>query len=150
MDLILWRHADAEAGALDLARRLTAKGVKQAERMADWLDKHLPDRCHILVSPAERAKQTAAPLKRKFKVVPELAPGVGVDSVLDAAGWPDAATPVLIVGHQPTLGEVAAFLVSGKVSAWSIRKGGVWWLSHRDRDGASSVIVKLVIGPDFV
>ncbi|HXX83913.1 MAG TPA: phosphohistidine phosphatase SixA [Casimicrobiaceae bacterium] len=150
MDLILWRHADAEAGAPDLARRLTGKGVKQAERMAAWLDKHLPDHCRILVSPAERAKQTAAALKRKFKVVAELAPGVGVDSILDAAGWPDAAAPVLVVGHQPTLGEVAAFLVSGKATPWSIRKGGVWWLSQRERDGSSSVIVKLVIGPDFV
>jgi phosphohistidine phosphatase len=150
MDLILWRHADAEAGAPDLDRRLTAKGVKQAERVGPWLDKHLPDSCRILVSPAERAKQTAAPLKRKFKVVAELAPGAGVDSILEAAGWPDAAAPVLIVGHQPTLGEVAAFLVSGKASPWSIRKGGVWWLSNRERGGASSVIVKAVIGPDFV
>ena len=150
MDLILWRHADAEAGAPDQGRRLTAKGIKQAERMAAWLEKHLPDPCRILVSPAERAKQTAAPLKRKFKVVAELAPGVGVDSILEAAGWPDAAAPVLVVGHQPTLGEVAAFLVSGKATPWSIRKGGVWWLSQRERDGESSVIVKLVIGPDFV
>jgi len=150
MDLILWRHADAEAGAPDFDRRLTAKGIKQAQRMGAWLDKHLPDGCRILVSPAERAQQTAAPLKRKFKVVPMLAPGVGIESILDAAGWPDAAAPVLIVGHQPTLGEVAAFLVSGRASPWSIRKGAVWWLSNRERDGEASVIVKLVIGPDFV
>ena len=150
MDLILWRHADAEAGAPDMDRRLTAKGIKQAERVGAWLDKQLPDSCRILVSPAERAQQTAAPLKRKFKVVPELAPGVGIDSILGAAGWPDAAAPVLIVGHQPTLGEVAAFLVSGTVAPWSIRKGGVWWLSNRERDGEASVIVKVVIGPDLV
>jgi len=150
MDLILWRHADAEAGALDLDRRLTAKGVKQAERVGAWLDKHLPAGCRILVSPAERAKQTAAPLKRKCQIVPELAPGAGVEAILDAAGWPDAATPALVVGHQPCLGEVAAFLVSGKASPWSIRKGGVWWLASRERGGDSSVIVKVVIGPDFV
>ncbi|TMH37676.1 MAG: phosphohistidine phosphatase SixA [Betaproteobacteria bacterium] len=150
MDLILWRHADAEEGEPDLARRLTAKGVKQAERVAAWLDKQLPDTCRILVSPAERAQQTALPLKRKYKVVPELAPGAGVDEVLEATGWPDAGAPVLVVGHQPTLGEVAAFLVAGDASSWSIRKGGVWWISNRVRDGDASVVVKVVIGPDFV
>lgn len=150
MDLILWRHADAEAGAPDLGRRLTAKGIKQAERVAAWLDKQLPDSCRILVSPAERAQQTAVPLKRKYKVVPELGPGAAADAILNAAGWPDAGEPVLIVGHQPTLGEVAALLVSGEASPWSIRKGGLWWLSNRVRDGDASVVVKVVIGPDFV
>src|SRR5436190_21449722 len=38
MDLILWRHADAEPGEPDIGRRLTAKGLKQAERVAAWLD----------------------------------------------------------------------------------------------------------------
>ena len=104
MDLILWRHADAEPGEPDLERRLTAKGVRQAERMAAWLDSHLPDRCRVLVSPAERAQQTARPLGRKFKIVPELAPGASAAAVLAAAGWPDAREATLIVGHQPTLG----------------------------------------------
>ena len=113
MDLILWRHAEAEPGEPDLGRRLTAKGIKQAERMATWLEGHLPDTCRILVSPADRAQQTALALKRKFRTVPEIAPGATVASVLAAAGWPDAREPVLIVGHQPTLGEVAAFLLSG-------------------------------------
>jgi len=57
---------------------------------------------------------------------------------------------VLVVGHQPTLGEVAAFLVAGVASSWSIRKGGVWWISNRVRDGDASVVVKVVIGPNFV
>src|SRR6266704_10695 len=89
MDLILWRHAEAEPGEPDLGRRLTAKGLKQAERVASWLDSHLPDSCRILVSPADRAQQTALPLKRKFRTVPEIAPGATVASVLAAAGWPD-------------------------------------------------------------
>ena len=36
MDLILWRHAEAEDGANDLARELTQKGHKQAARVADY------------------------------------------------------------------------------------------------------------------
>ncbi len=150
MDLILWRHAEAEPGEPDLGRRLTAKGVKQAERVGAWLDSHLPDGTRILVSPADRAQQTALGLKRKFKTVDEIAPGASVAAVLSAAGWPDARDPVLVVGHQPTLGEVAAFLLSGEEAYWSVKKGAVWWLSNRNRDGSTAVVLRVVIGPDFI
>ena len=150
MDLILWRHAEAEPGEPDLGRRLTAKGIQQAERMAEWLDRHLPATTRVLSSPADRAQQTAQALKRKFKVVDELVPGAQVDAVLAAAGWPDSREAVLIVGHQPTLGEVAAFLMTDQQLGWSVRKGAVWWLSNRVRDGVSTTVVKVVIGPDFV
>jgi phosphohistidine phosphatase len=150
MDLILWRHAEAEPGEPDLGRRLTAKGLKQADRMAAWLDQHLPDGTRVLASPADRAQQTALALKRKFKTVEEIAPGASVASVLAAAGWPDAREPVLIVGHQPTLGAVAAFLLSGEEAYWAVKKGAVWWLSNRDRTGTSAIVLRVVIGPDFV
>jgi phosphohistidine phosphatase len=150
MDLILWRHSEAEPGEPDLGRRLTSKGVKQSERMAAWLDAHLPDTCRILVSPADRAQQTALALKRKFKTVEELAPGASAAAVLAAANWPESREPVLIVGHQPTLGAVASFLLSGEEAYWSVRKGGVWWLSNRARDGGAAIVVKVVLGPDFV
>ena len=150
MDLILWRHAEAEPGEPDLGRRLTAKGIKQAERVAGWLDGHLPDSTRILASPADRAQQTALALKRKFRTVDELAPGATASAVLAAAGWPDARESVLVVGHQPTLGEVASLLLAGEELPWSIRKSAVWWLSNRVRDGVPAVILKVVIGPDFV
>ena len=150
MDLILWRHCEAEPGEPDLGRRLTSKGLKQAERMAQWLDSHLPDTCRVLVSPADRAQQTALALQRKFRTMPELAPGATVDAVLAAANWPDSREPVLIVGHQPTIGAVASFLLSGEEAYWSVRKGAVWWLSNRAREGGAAVVLKVVVGPDFV
>ena len=150
MDLILWRHAEAEPGEPDLGRRLTSKGLKQAERMAQWLDSHLPDTCRVLVSPADRAQQTAVALQRKFKTVPELAPGASVAAVLAAANWPDSREPVLIVGHQPTLGAVASFLMSGEEAYWSVRKGAVWWLSNRAKEGVAAVVLKVVVAPDFI
>ena len=149
MDLILWRHCEAEPGEPDLGRRLTSKGLKQAERMASWLDAHLPDTCRILVSPADRAQQTAVALQRKFRTVPELAPGASVASVLAAANWPDSREPVLVVGHQPTLGAVASFLLSGEESYWSVRKGAVWWLSNRAKEGGAAVVLKVVQSPEF-
>jgi phosphohistidine phosphatase len=150
MDLILWRHAEAEPGEPDLGRRLTAKGVQQAERVGKWLDRHLPATTRVLASPADRAQQTAQALKRKFRVVAELGPGASANAVLAVAGWPDSHEAVLIIGHQPTLGEVASLLVSGDVASWSVRKGAVWWLSNRVRDGVATTLVKVVIGPDFV
>jgi phosphohistidine phosphatase len=150
VDLILWRHAEAEPGEPDLGRRLTAKGLKQAERMAEWLDGHLPDTTRVLSSPADRAQQTALALKRKLRTVDELAPGATASAVLAAAGWPDARESVLVIGHQPTLGEVSSLLLAGDELPWSIRKGAAWWLSNRVRDGVSTVVLKVVIGPDFV
>lgn len=149
MDLVLWRHAEAEPGEPDLGRRLTAKGVQQAERMGAWLEHRLPDSCRILVSPADRAQQTALALKRKFRTVDEIAPGASAQAVLAAANWPDSREAVLVVGHQPTLGEVASLLLAGSEMSWSIKKGGVWWLSNRVRDGVASVTLKVAISPDL-
>lgn len=150
MDLVLWRHAEAEPGEPDLGRRLTAKGQKQAQRMAAWLDTRLPESTRILASPADRAQQTALALRRRFQTQPEIAPGASVASLLACAGWPDAPVPVLVVGHQPTLGQVAATLLSGDAAAWSVKKAAVWWLSNRTRGGSEGVVLKAVIGPDLV
>jgi phosphohistidine phosphatase len=150
MDLILWRHCEAEPGEPDLGRRLTSKGTKQAERMAEWLERHLPDSCRILVSPADRAQQTALALQRKSRTVPELGPGASVTAALAAANWPDSREPVMLVGHQPTLGMIASFLLSGEEAYWSVRKGAVWWLSNRVRDDGAAIVLKVVIGPDFL
>ena len=153
MDLILWRHAeafDAEAGEDDMARALTPKGQKQARRMADWLTSQLPDSCRILVSPAVRTLQTVEPLKRKFRVVPELAPGADAEDVLMAANWPNGREPVLVVGHQPTLGQVAALLLSGQPQDWQIKKANAWWLVQRDPLDAYSLYLKAVMAPDLI
>lgn len=153
MDLILWRHAeatDAEDAAEDLERALTARGERQAARMAHWLNQHLPATTRILASPARRCQQTAALLERKFKTVQALAPGAGVPSLLSAARWPDAKEPVLVVGHQPTLGLTAAYLVAGAMQPWSIKKGAVWWLRRRERDGDDQTSLVTVRGPENV
>ena len=151
MDLILWRHAEAEevAGLDDLGRPLTAKGERQARRVAAWLNRHIAHSTRVLASPALRCQQTASALERSFRTADALAPGATPDALLAAARWPSSGEPVLIVGHQPTLGQVAAFLVCGEAQPWSIRKGGLWWLRDRDREGAAQVVVHAVIAPDL-
>ena len=150
MDLILWRHCEAESGEPDLGRRLTAKGVSQAQRMALWLAQRLPDSCQILVSPAVRTQQTAMALGRKFRTSDDIAPGASAQSLLVAAQWPDARDPVLVIGHQPTLGEVAAWLLASAELGWPVRKGAVWWLSNRLQQRAPTAILKAMMSPDFL
>jgi phosphohistidine phosphatase len=150
MDLILWRHAEAEDGLPDINRELTARGRKQASRMADWLNPRLSQDIRILVSPARRTRQTAQALGRDFEEAPAVAPGARADAVLAAAGWPDAACPVLIVGHQPTLGQVAMQLLAGQAGDLSIKKGGVWWFQGRERAGQLEVVLRAVVAPDWL
>jgi phosphohistidine phosphatase len=150
MELILWRHADAAEGEPDLERRLTAKGRKQAARVAKWLLARLPSRFTVLASPAQRAQESAMALGVPFKTVERLAPGASVEDILAAAGWPAHKKPVLIVGHQPDLGAAAAYLVAGARTSWSIKKGGLWWLESRARQGAEQVVVRAVLAPDLL
>lgn len=150
MELILWRHADAVDSAPDISRKLTAKGEKQARDMARWLQPRLPAHTRIIVSPAQRTLQTVKALTQHFEMVRELAPGATPTAVLAAAGWPDHAGAVLVVGHQPTLGLVAAMLIARVPMPWSIKKGGVWWLSHRVRGEEPHVVLRAVMGSDFI
>lgn len=135
MDLILWRHAEAEDGLDDLNRALTPKGERQAAKMAQWIKEHLPATApatlRILVSPAVRTQQTARALGWPFDIVKEFAPGTMPAALLDIAAKRiplQTDGQVLIVGHQPTLGALAAHLITGQPGNLSVRKGGVLWL----------------------
>jgi len=150
MDLILWRHAEAEEGGADLERALTPKGRKQAERVAEWLLQRLPGKFSVLASPAIRAQQTAEALGIKLRTVQSLAPGAAVKDVLEAAGWPDHKGAVVVVGHQPDLGHAVSFLLCGSPAETSIKKGGLWWLSDRVRDEENQVVVRSVVSPDLL
>ena len=163
MDLILWRHAEAEelsVGVDDPLRGLTPKGERQARRVAEWLLRFMPENTRILVSPALRAQQTAQALGRPFKTVEALGPEGTVDGLLAVTRWPEASAPVLVVGHQPTLGLAAAYLMIGPRLAgaaqddalrpWSVKKGGIWWLRHRPRDNRGEVVLVAVRTPEQI
>ncbi len=149
MDLILWRHADAEDGMADSERRLTAKGVKQAARVAKWLKKRLPADAVVLASPARRAQQTARALTHDFRTVKEIGAAATPQVMLAAAGWPDAAGTVVVVGHQPTLGQVAALLLTGSAGGWDIKKGAIWWFAHRGREVGGRAYLRAVMSADL-
>ncbi|HMN57696.1 MAG: phosphohistidine phosphatase SixA [Burkholderiales bacterium] len=153
MDLILWRHGEAEEsvdGDDDLQRPLTPRGQRQAKRMAEWLDRQLPDGLRVLASPAVRAQQTAQALGRKFKLRDELAPVATSDDLLALVQWPRGRGTVLVVGHQPVLGQAAARLLGMAAPDCAIRKGAVWWLRQRERQGASETVLLAVQAPDLL
>jgi phosphohistidine phosphatase len=150
MDLILWRHAQAEDGPPDLERRLTARGREDAKRVGAWLRERLPSAgVRVLSSPAVRARQTADALGLRYEVVDALAPGADVDDAIAAigrAGGGDDDATVIVVGHNPWIGEAVARLVGGCDDGWPIRKGGAWWLSRRQED----VLVRAVVSPELL
>jgi len=147
MELILWRHADAEDGVPDEERRLTSKGEKQAQRIAAWLKERLPKDAVVLASTARRARETAQALTRKYETCSDIGTSATPQSVLKAAGWPRGNGTVVVVGHQPTLGQVAALVLIGRADGWSVKKGALWWFESRDR---GDVIVRAVISPDML
>jgi phosphohistidine phosphatase len=153
MDLILWRHAEAEEpkrGLTDLKRRLTSKGEKQAKLVGSWLKDRLPKGTRILVSPAMRTQQTVLPLELPYDTDERIGPSANTADILAAAGWPNRPEAVLVVGHQPTLGALASLLVCGKESDFAIRKGAVWWISRRNKPGDDKPFLRAVIGPEML
>jgi phosphohistidine phosphatase len=153
MDLILWRHAEAveiPLGGDDMARTLTSRGEKQAARMAAWLDRQLPDSARIWVSPAKRTEQTALALGRKFRMSPVLGPHGTVEELLQLVQWPQAKGCVLVVGHQPVLGQTIAELLGLNASECAVKKGALWWLRHRKREAAAQTVVVTVQSPEVL
>lgn len=153
MDLILWRHAEAVEwveGDNDLERSLTPRGEKQAARMAAWLDRQLSDGTRVLVSPARRTEQTALALGRKFKLRDELRPDGTPSQLLELVQWPHSRVPMLVVGHQPMLGQTLALLLGLPEAECAVKKGALWWLRHRERGGQAQTVVVTVQTPDML
>lgn len=151
MDLILWRHAEAQdwfEGCDDMARTLTPKGEKQAAKMSLWLDRQLPEGTRIWSSPAVRTEQTAKALGRKFKLCKELAPDESVQKVVELIQWPRAKGTIMLVGHQPMLGLLISQALGLQAAECAVKKGAVWWLRNRDRDQHAQTVVVTVQSPE--
>ncbi|MEK6735033.1 MAG: phosphohistidine phosphatase SixA [Pseudomonadota bacterium] len=150
MELILWRHAEAENSTPDAARKLTDRGVKQAKKMSDWLRARLPQNTRIIASPTQRTQQTAQAFSHECEIVDRIGPGAHIDDILAAANWPNAQGAVVVVGHQPTLGEVADYLITNIPAGLSFKKGAVWWISYRMKAGVGESVLHTVIYPDML
>ncbi len=150
MDLLLWRHAEAEEGEDDLRRRLTGRGEKQALRMANWINARQQKDLRIIVSPAVRTQQTAQALKLSFETNRKIGPEACVSELIAASGWPQANGSVLIIGHQPSLGRLASLLLAGQEADWTIKKGALWWLSNRVRRGETQTVLRAMMTAELL
>ena len=153
MDLIFWRHAEtteAEDGQADAERPLTARGERQAARMAHWLERQLPESTKVLCCPSVRAEQTVMPLGRKYKLREELSPNASIDDVLTLAQWPLNKHSVLLVTHQPLIGEIISQLMQIQLQELVVRKGSVWWLRSRFKDEKPQTMLVTVQTPELL
>jgi len=150
LDLILWRHAEAEDGFPDASRKLTEKGIKQAQKMAQWLNPRLPENTRIAVSPAKRTQQTAAALTAKFETVSEVGVGTTPSALLSAINWPYEDGAVLVVGHQPTLGQIASLLLSGNDNGISVKKGSIWWFNCKQKNAQANIYLHAMLIPEIL
>ena len=83
-----------------------------------------------------------------YKINTQLGVGASTADLLGAAEWPDWPGAMIIVGHRPALGRLASLLLAGTAQPWSVKKGAVWWLRGRDREGNAPVALHAVMGPD--
>jgi phosphohistidine phosphatase len=154
MDLILWRHGDEANHEDDMRSPLSVRGERQARNVARWLKRHGPKHLRILVSPALRARQTAETLSMPFEVAASLGPQARAADLLALAGWPDGGGKrngaVVLLAHQPALGQLAALLLSGSEAPWTIKKGTLWWFTKRVRAGETQTILRAVIGAETI
>jgi phosphohistidine phosphatase len=98
-----------------------------------------------------RTIQTAETLSDQYRVVRELAPNASAQDVLTASGWPKGiAETVVIVGHQPTLGHVAAKLLANSDASWPLKKAGLWWIASRERHGDDQAVLLAAMTPELV
>lgn len=122
MHLYLVRHglaARAAAGSTDHARTLTDRGRAQLAAQRRALQRLAWPVSQVLHSPLVRARQTAAVLAPAFAVVPEeeplLQPGVALADVQEIAGRYPADAHLLLIGHQPDVGQLAYRLTGASV-----------------------------------
>ncbi|MBC7946090.1 MAG: histidine phosphatase family protein [Burkholderiales bacterium] len=150
MDIILWRHAEAAPGFPDHDRVLTEKGAHDAGRMARWLRPRLPGSSTVLVSPARRAQQTAAALTSEYATDAGIGTSASVEIMRDTVLKPLPVAAVIVVSHQPTLGQLAAQLLSGQLLDWSMKPGAICWLTYYERAGAGKAELRAMMSPEFL
>jgi phosphohistidine phosphatase len=110
----------------------------------------MPAGARIVASTARRAEQTADALGRKYKSSAALAPLGTPEQLLELVQWPHTKGCVLVVGHQPTLGQAVARLLGLQAGECAVRKGALWWLRYRERDGEGQTILVTVQSPDLL
>jgi len=135
MLIYLLRHADAESYAQrDAQRKLTVKGIDQGARVGRFCKEHDLVPALILASPYERAKETAflvgqelgeSPTPPEVEIAPFLGCGMTPETALDRLRDHSHLSAVMLVGHEPDLGQLAAHLLGSTTHCIHVRKASL-------------------------
>jgi len=161
MRLLLLRHAIAEDriawaanGHDDLERPVSAEGRKRMRRIAETLAWLEPEIDVLLSSPARRCVETAQillaslPEEPRFQTAEELAPGGTSNAVLQRLKDHRQATTVALIGHEPNLSRLAAYLLSGNERSFvEMKKGAGALLEFPRRIAAGAAVLRWLVPP---
>ncbi|HSY06618.1 MAG TPA: histidine phosphatase family protein [Steroidobacteraceae bacterium] len=142
MELLIVRHAiaserDAQRWPDDGGRPLSVRGLARAQRAAAGIRRIVPRPASVLMSPLERARQTAVVLTQ-FAGWPRAAecallrPGASPEALLALLAG-SRARRIAVIGHQPHLGRLLAACLAGGAAgrAFRLRKMGIALVSFR-------------------
>ena len=134
LQLLLLRHGIAEersAERCDANRALTPRGRRRTEAVVRHLAALDLGAEHLITSPLVRARQTAdlavlAGLAPQLEEHPALAPaGGGLEALAPLLEPPLARARLLLVGHEPDLGDLGAELIGAPRGSLVLKKAGV-------------------------
>jgi len=159
MNLYVVRHADARplGGTItaDNERPLSPRGEMEARAMGRVLARVEPQRPLFVCSPLLRARHTAALLGESFtpalpaEVWEDLAPGIRFKDVvahLQAA----SGHAVVLIGHQPDMGHLLAYLVADGATEIALPPGAMASLTLPPGSGAGSARLHWLVTPALV
>src|SRR5205814_1390031 len=147
MQLLVIRHGTAEdvaSGGDDARRALTKGGEKEMKTIAGALAMLVESLDVIAASSLLRAQQTAKIVAKAYddlsvQTVDALAPGGEPPALVEWLNQHPSAEAVAVVGHQPDLGTLVTWLMTGAGnSRVELKKGGAALLEFSSRVSAGS------------
>lgn len=153
MDLLIVRHAKAEDRAAtggDAKRALIDEGVRKMRQAASGLRGQVPELGRVFTSPYVRAEQTARILADRYgcpvALLDALRPGSDPQAIADALSEADGAAAV--VGHEPDLGRLACWFLTGRgCGALPLKKAGACLLRFRGDPGPGRADLRWLLTP---
>jgi len=162
VELLLVRHAIAEdrevfaaTGRDDAQRPLTAEGIRKMKRTARGLHEVVPSIDLLVSSPFIRANETAEIIRREYdldrvETARELEPGTSLPDVATWLGQLDQQV-VAIVGHEPQLGRLVTYLITGSErSGVELKKGGACLIEFEGEPSAGRGRLRWAIPPGIL
>jgi phosphohistidine phosphatase len=159
MNLLVIRHAIAEdkdafatTGADDSARPLTKQGRKRMKEVVRGLRWVVPTIDVLASSPFVRAMQTAEIVAQGYDgpapiEVTSLVPGGRADEFVTWLVGQGGDVTVAIVGHEPSLGQLASGLLAAKSHFIEFRKGGACLITWPGVPAAASGQLRWLLEP---